>query len=344
MNATNKSSLEASDANSYTSLVLLNNPNEKISFPNIMLTMKDLELVRCVAETGSLTAAAKQLHVSQSAASQRLTNLHARLNKTLVERRNGTMQLTVAGQRVYAAAKVITDELRATMNALNMLGQQHDGQLRIATQCYTCYRWLPFVIRSMREEHALLSIDVVPEATDSPYEALERKQIDVAIVSNSIDEYGFEEHKLFSDELFAVMHGAHELAAEKYLAATQFAGQTLVLYTGNRHAIVDKVLAPAGINQFKIVQVRITEAIIELVRSGQGIAVIAGWALDDIAETEGLSAVRITKKGFKRTWNAVIGRDCNAMYVDSFVHQLRTIGETIQHRAWRKQLRHGPMR
>lgn len=304
-----------------------------------MLTLKDLELIQCIAGSGSLTAAARQLHVSQSATSQRLTNLHARLNIKLIERRDGSMQLTAAGQRVLAASKIVADELRSTMFDINKLAQHRAEQLRIATQCYTCYRWLPFVINAMRSDFPLLNVDVVPEATDNPYESLRRDRIDVALVSNPIVGSELAGEKLFSDELFAVMHATHELAKEQYVAAEQFSEQTLVLYTGDSHAIVDEILAPENVTGYKIIQVRITEAIIELARSGQGIAVIAGWALDDIVETEGLVAVRITRHGFQRTWRAVVGTDCNANHVASLLRAIRTVGAAIRNRAWRETLR-----
>lgn len=304
-----------------------------------MLTIKDLELVRYVADSGSLTVAARQLHVSQSAASQRLAKLHARLGTTLIERRDGHMQLTTAGRRVFKASSVIANELTSTMSDINRHSQQESGELRIATQCYTCYRWLPFVISAMRQDHPSLSVDVVPEATDSPYEALREKQIDVAIVSNPLANSEFVEQDLFSDELFAVMHASHDLAKASYLDATQFTGETLILYTGDNHAIVEDILAPENVTRYKIIQVRITEAIIELARSGQGIAVIAGWALDDIAEASELSAVRITKTGFRRNWRAVIGADRNEEHVDSLIRRVRTVGTAIRNSSWRKKLR-----
>lgn len=249
------------------------------------------------------------------------------------------MQLTEAGHRVYAASNIVADELRSVMCDINNIAQQRNEQLRIATQCYTCYRWLPFVINAMRADYPLLSVDVVPEATDTPYEALRRNQIDVAIVSNPIGNSEFAEQELFSDELFAVMHAKHKLATEKYLTAEQFSEQTLILYTSDRHAIVDKVLDPANVTGYRIIQVRITEAIIELARSGQGIAVIVGWALDDIVETEGLVAVRITKSGLQRSWRAVVGADRNEEHVGSFLRGVRQIGTAIQNPAWRGTLR-----
>lgn len=305
-----------------------------------MLTTKDLDLVRCLAESGSLTAASRQLHISQSAASQRLSSLQGRLNTGLFDRQDGRLQLTAAGERLLAAAIVVTDELRAALFDIDELSKRHEDQLRIATQCYTCYRWLPFVIRNMRQDHPLLHVDVAPEATDDIFGAIRKRRIDIGIVSGPVSKSVYSEEELFSDEFFAVMHEDHVLAEHRYLDAAEFGGQTLILYTGNRHAVVEEVLAPAKVTDYRIIQVRITEAIIELVRAGQGIAVIAGWALDDMEETETLRAVRITKAGFIRNWRAIVRKGCNQDHAEAFLRHLRSTGAAIQQRSWRKRLRH----
>ena len=88
-----------------------------------MVTIKELELVRCLAESGSLTAASKQLHISQSAASQRLSSLQGRLDASLFDRQDGILQLTAAGERLLAAAIVVTDELQAAVFDIDELSK-----------------------------------------------------------------------------------------------------------------------------------------------------------------------------------------------------------------------------
>ena len=66
---------------------------------SLQITPKDLEVVRLVAANGSLTATAKQMHVSQPAISQRLSILQDRLATDLFVRREGRMQATPAAER-----------------------------------------------------------------------------------------------------------------------------------------------------------------------------------------------------------------------------------------------------
>ena len=303
-----------------------------------MLTLNDLELIRQIANAGTLTAAAESLHVSQSAVSQRLANLQARLETRLVERRDGAMRLTIAGQRLLSSARVIKAEIDAALSDIDAWKFAKDRELRIATQCFTCYRWLPFVINGMRKLYPDLAVDVVPEATGDILKALSHEQVDVAIVSNPVGTSTLLTEDLFADELFAVVHRSHAIAEKAYVTPRQLAAQTLILYTSNKHAVVEEVLKPAGVSAGKIIQVRITEAIIELARAGQGVAVIAGWALDDMVNTDDLVAVRISRQGFRRQWRAVTAHANNTEIVGSLITQLREVGSSLQQPAWRANL------
>ena len=302
-----------------------------------MLTIKDLELVRAIARLESLTAAAQSLHITQSAASQRLKSLTERLGTDVFDRRRGRLEITAAGRRLREAADVVTGEIDSALRDLKCIAQHEQDTLRITTQCYTCYRWLPFVMRSMTAAFPRLAIDVVPEATDRPYDALAANEVDVAIVSNPQKGAKFPSYDLFGDELYAVVHTGHPLAKRKILMPKDFSTQTLILYTGNRHAVVNAILTPNRIVDYEVVQVRITEAIIELARAGRGIAVLAGWALDDIAEARNLKAIRITRGGYKRTWRAVVAGD-KTPPIEHFLTQLRRIGEALAQPNWRPRL------
>jgi LysR family transcriptional regulator for metE and metH len=300
--------------------------------------VKDLQLVRLIAEDGSLTSAARRMHVSQPAASQRLANLQGRIGTDLFVRRDGLMRPTRAGERLVAAALSIAGILESAATDMREIVDDRNGHFRVTTQCYTCYRWLPFVISDMRALHPDLIVDVVPEATDSAYDALFDDRIDVAVVSNPQSDAPFIEQVLFEDELYAVMNSGHALASRHFLTPGNFSSETLVLYSGNKHAILEEILYPAGVSPARVIQIRITEAIVELARAGQGIAILSGWAFNDLDNKTRLKAVRICKGGFNRTWRAVVGRNANEAYVASFVKSVRNVGAAMRFQTWRKKL------
>ena len=301
------------------------------------LDSRDLHLVQQIAELGSLTAAAEQLHVTQSAVSQRLAKLQQRLGAQLFDRKNGQMQTTAAGQLLVEAASNVNRELERVAERVTDLTAHRQQRLLITTQCHTLYRWLPFVLRDMHALHADLNIDVIPEATDRAYDALARDQVDLALISGPREIQGFVEEALFTDEFYAVMSRDHPLAGLSYLQPADFTQQTLVLYTGPRHRIVDEILEPAGVVPGRIIQMRITEAIVELVRAGRGMAILTGWAYNDI-DHAGLARVRITEAGMRRPWRAVLNPQCPNHLAQSLVQLIRQTGEKLHQNGWRKTL------
>lgn len=299
---------------------------------------KDLKLVQLIVADGSLTAAANRMHVSQPAASQRLSQLQKRIGTDLFQRIDGRMQPTAAGRRLAEAAESVARVLDTADSDLRDIIVGRSRHLRVTTQCFTCYRWLPFVIGEMHAIHDGLGVDVVPDATDDPYQALADDRVDIAVMNHRQAGSPFREIKLFDDELYAVMHIDHALAGRRFITAKNLSTESLVLYTGKKHAIVEEVMRPAGVMPDKVMQVRITEAIIELARAGQGIAILSGWSFDDLDNKDGLVAVRITRGGFRRTWCAVVRDGCDERYVSSFVRSVQSVGKAMRHRTWRRDL------
>ncbi|WP_146050858.1 LysR family transcriptional regulator [Citrobacter amalonaticus] len=71
--------------------------------------MRQLQAFLAVIETGSFTAAAKKLNLTQSSVSQQIANLENSLNTDLLNRAQRPVQMTIAGQALYPLAKKIID-------------------------------------------------------------------------------------------------------------------------------------------------------------------------------------------------------------------------------------------
>jgi LysR family transcriptional regulator, regulator for metE and metH len=309
-----------------------------VNLMNSKLDVRDLRLIRHVAETGSLTTAANNMNVTQSAVSQRLAAIQARLKLPLFEKRGGIFQATAAGRRLSIAARRVDGEMQDAFCDIEQQKAIRKCRLRIATQCFTCYRWLPFVIRDVRNLRPSLTIDVVPDATDDPYDALLQDRIDVAIVSDGTGRTRLATMDLFADELYAVMASDHVLSKRSFLNAAQFQEQTLLLYSGKSHAILEQLLHPSGVIPARIDEIRITEAIVELARAGHGIAILSGWAFNDLENKSGLVAKRITRSGFKRNWSAVSNSRTPSDVVDLFTECVRQVGDSLRRANWRHEV------
>src|SRR3954447_17824676 len=114
-----------------------------MSTPMPALELRDLRLVLSIVECGGLSRAAERLHYTPSALSHRLADLERRLGTALFDRRGKRLVPTPAGEAVRDGAAPLlgrADELEAAIRRTN---GTHEATLRVATECFTCYHWLP---------------------------------------------------------------------------------------------------------------------------------------------------------------------------------------------------------
>jgi DNA-binding transcriptional LysR family regulator len=97
-----------------------------------MLKLEFIEAFAAIAETGSITSAARRLSISKSVVSERLSELERALSAKLVRRTTRGLSLTDDGNTFYERAKNI---LREVDNAASELAERHGtltGPLRVS--------------------------------------------------------------------------------------------------------------------------------------------------------------------------------------------------------------------
>src|SRR5271166_801468 len=98
-----------------------------------MLNVTRLRVLREVAYSSSISAAAEQLSYSQSAVSQQISALEAETGVKLLERHPRGVSLTAAGQTLVGHAEGILARLDATEAALAAIAGLRGGRLRVAS-------------------------------------------------------------------------------------------------------------------------------------------------------------------------------------------------------------------
>lgn len=276
----------------------------------MILEIRHLRLIAAVAQHGSLTRAGRELHLTQSALSHQLLELEGRLRTRLFLRMGKRMVPTVAGLRLLETARQTLPALLEAEEDLRRLASGRDSVLRISTECYTCYHWLPGVLQGFRERFPRVEVQVVAEVTRDPVPALLDGRIDLGIVFTAERDERLTYHPLFSDELCVITAPNHRLAGRAYLRPEDFAGENVVMYAmrESESTLFREVLLPAGVRPARVTSIQLTEGIVELVKAGHGIAVLARWAAAPHLQAGTLRAVRLTRSGFHRQWAAATVR------------------------------------
>jgi LysR family transcriptional regulator for metE and metH len=288
------------------------------------LDIRHLKLVSVLATTSNMTRAAQELNVTQSALSHQLRDIEERLGTQLFERRARKMSLTPPGQRLLVTARQVLESLEQVEREVR--GQTGPRSvLRLTTECYTCYHWLPELLRGYHERHPDVEVQIVVEATRRPVPALLDDQVDLAIVIGEVRNPRLAYRALFADELVAIMAPGHPLLKRPLLTAEDFRDEHLVVYDADRAelTIFSDVLMPAGIVPRRVSHVQLTEAILEMVKSGLGIGVLARWVALPALREKTLMARRVTSRGLSRTWGAAwMRRKAAVPHLDDFVDRL----------------------
>ena len=292
----------------------------------MQLEMRHLKLVAAIAETGSVTLAGNRLHLTQSALSHQLRDAEEQLGVALFERRNRRMALTPAGERLLQSARAVIEELaRAEKEIRECNGNgASKGVLRVSTECYTVYHWLPPRLKLFQHKFPAVDFQLVIEATDSPFEALLEGKLDLAIVCDPIRNRKIRYTPLFEDEVVIIVPPEHRLAGKRFAAAAEFATENLIIYPPKEDStVLNRFLIPAGVMPRKIQEVMLTDVIIEMVRGGLGIAALAKWAVAPHLDSGALVALSLTEQGFRRTWSAAQLRDAaTSAHVEEFIRVL----------------------
>lgn len=289
------------------------------------MEIRYLRLIKAIVEEGSITRAMDVLHLSQSALSYQLKEAELQVGTQLFYRRNKKLILTPVGKKLYTSAIKVLAEMDATDSEIKKMMNGENGVIRISTECYTSYHWLPAVLKKFNNEFPNVEIEIVFEATHRPIEKLMEGELDLAITSNPelIDKIEF--IKLFADEMLAVVAPQHPWANRPFVQAEDFQDVTLIIHSLplDTVSIYRTELIPKGISPKKLIVLPLTEASIELAKANMGVIVLANWALKPYLSND-IKAVKINPEGFFRQQYVARIRDREyPVYFDYFIKFLR---------------------
>lgn len=288
------------------------------------LEMRHLRVVAAIAEEGSVTRAGGRLHLTQSALSHQLHDAEEQLGRPLFERRSKKMVLTAAGERLLRSARSVLEELGRAERDIQRDSSEPRGVLRLSTQCYTAYHWLPPRLKIFQKKYPGVDVQLVVEATPHPFGALLEEKIDLALAWMPVRNRRIAYTPLLRDEMVVLVPPGHRWAAKPFVAAEEFAGEDLIVYPPKEESsVLLQFLNPAGVTPRRVREVSLTEAVVSLVKAGMGVAVLTKWAVAPQLASGELKAVRLTRDGFYREWSvAQLKNNSAPEYVGEFIRVL----------------------
>lgn len=129
------------------------------------MTKLDWSLVQvflAVAETGSLSEAARHLGVSQPTMGRQIRQAEHTLDVTLFHRQPRGLALTETGIALLPHAQRMRDSLNALSLTAAGRSETLSGPVRITASVFTAHHHLPAILAQLRREEPEISVDLVP--------------------------------------------------------------------------------------------------------------------------------------------------------------------------------------
>lgn len=217
-----------------------------------MLTIQRLQTIRAVGASGSFTAAARELHCTQSAVSQQIATFEDELGLPLVVRQPRGVALTSAGRLLFEHAGEILGAVEGAERELRCLAGLDAARLRVATFQTVGATVLPEAIAEMRARHPGVEIEIVDLEPVDSLPALVRGEVDLAIVFDYAHaalepEGAYRVEAVLEEPLYIGLPRDHPRAARRRLRFKQLAGERWI--GGNAYlcrALMERLSTDAG--------------------------------------------------------------------------------------------------
>ncbi len=294
-----------------------------------MIERTHLRVVQAVEHHGSLTAAAKELCVTQSALSHTMRKLENSLGAAVWLREGRSLLLTQAGRYLLNIANRVLPLLDDAENKLKQIAQGECGTLRIGMECHPCYQWLLKVVSPFLDAWPDVDVDVKQKFQFGGVGALLDYEIDLLVTPDPFYKTGLCFNAVFDYEQVLVVSHHHALANQQYVQAEELRHEILLTYpvAKDRLDIYTQFLNPAGVVPKRHKTSETTDIMLQMVASGRGVAALPRWLAEEYCTKLPLAITRLGKEGIdKKIYLGIRECDNSIKYLRAFINLAGSLG------------------
>ncbi|MDN2566970.1 LysR substrate-binding domain-containing protein [Aquibium sp. A9E412] len=181
------------------------------------LDLDQLATFVAIADTGSFTRAAEEVHRTQSAVSMQMRRLEERVGKPLFHKDGRVNRLSEDGERLLAYARRMLRLNRETLAAFD--DDSLEGHLRIGMPDDYAERFLPEIMARFARSNPRVEMTVLCEPTENLVEHVRRGQADIALVTYDLHR---EEAEIVRKEPLLWVTSAHHTTHEREVLPLAF--------------------------------------------------------------------------------------------------------------------------
>src|SRR5689334_24346787 len=277
-----------------------------------VVEIRQLRAFVAIAESGTFTAGAARVHVTQAAISMQIRQLESEIGARVFVRAPRHVILTEAGEQLLRRARHILREHDAALDEIAELAGAERGRLRIGSaSAMVLSEQLPAILKELRKQHPAAEIAVTSGTSEVLVDQILAGEVDVAFVSLPVDVRGIKTERLSEDQLVAIASPRHKLAKQKTISAYTLAGERLILGErgGNTRRLIDQFFAQAGVTLRVAMELSRQQAIKRMVEEDMGVGIVPLQSVKE--EVEKGKLIRWWIEGAQINWELGIAQLSN---------------------------------
>jgi LysR family transcriptional regulator, carnitine catabolism transcriptional activator len=268
-----------------------------------MATLKQLEAFVAIARTGSFSAAARIVHVSQPALTSVIRNLEQQLGVSLFDRTTRGVTMTTAGRELLPTVDRLLTELNETLANVLSGTAPRGGTVTLACVPSAGSLFVPPLIASFNREHPTVRIHVRDAMTENReiVRMVRSGDVDCGVASPMPDAAELQFRHLYDDELVALLPPSQVTPGQREITWTELGALPLVGMASHSYLrlLIDQTFAVIGVSKRPVIEVSLITTAVGLARAGLGAAVLplrAARACDLV----GVTTLTLTEPAVRR--------------------------------------------
>lgn len=240
------------------------------------MDLRQLEIIRAIADTGSFTGAGARLGVSQSAISRQILLLEEELNEPVFLRVGRRVRITAAGEALLQLSHRVFRDLGDTMAAITDTQKPLIGTLHLVGGMTVALYVFPALLREFRRIHPQAEVKISSGSGERCAAMIRSGMADLGLLTLPVDEPELVTVPAIEEELLLVTAESHPLAARKRVTPQDLKGAPFILFEpgSNTRRVIDQFFVREHIEPRIVMETENVEIIKALVRIGLGVGIL----------------------------------------------------------------------
>ncbi len=244
------------------------------------ITLRQLRAFVEVVRSSGFTAAARKLHLTQSATSLLVRELEAQLGLQLIDRTTRQVALTEAGQEfLERAERILMDVEIAVSNAQDLLHKRR-GRISIATTPLLAASFVPAVIAEFQKLHPAIDVRIVDQPVEHVLRLVNAGDVDIGFGAFPQIDLELKRVTMLRHSLGAMVPSEWPLARRrKKLTWKDLADQPLITLSPSSgfRSLVDPRFMQVGVPVIPRFEVGYLGTAVGMVEAGLGVTVVPSY-------------------------------------------------------------------